>query len=292
MTAKRLTGKEVTEKLIEDLSSRCEALKKKGTVPCLAIVRAGENASDLAYERGALSRAEKVGVDIKKYVAPQDASTEEILAVIDESNKDDSIHGILVFRPMPSQIDDEKVRNAIDPAKDMDGVTDGSLAGVFSGRDLGYPPCTASACMEILDFYRIDPKGKKAVVIGRSLVIGRPAAMMLMNKNATVTICHTRTDREDLVKYCRNADILVAAAGVADNVTSELMSPGQIILDVGINVNEDGKMCGDVRTCDAERIAEAFTPVPGGVGGVTSAILMKHVIEAAEKKQEKVIRKR
>lgn len=285
MTAKRLTGKEVTAKLMEELAQRAEALKSKGTVPCLAILRVGENPSDLAYERGALKKAETAGIEVKMFVLAEDASQDEVLEAIDVINKDDSIHGILAFRPMPKHINDEVIRNAIAPEKDMDGVTDGSLAGVFTGTDLGYPPCTARACIEILDYYGIDPKGKKTVVIGRSLVIGRPVAMMLMHKNATVTICHTRTPREDLEKYCRDADILVAAAGVAGNVGKDLLSEQQVVIDVGINVGEDGKMCGDVVLSEADEIVSAVTPVPGGVGGVTSAILMKHVIEAAEKTQ-------
>lgn len=283
MTAKRLTGKEVSAKLIDDLSKRSEALKGKGITPCLAIVRIGENPSDLSYERGALSKAEKTGVDVKKYVLSEDVTTEDVVDVIEEINSDDSIHGVLLFRPMPAHIDDSKVRESLAPEKDMDGITDGSLAGVFSGKDIGYPPCTASACMDILDYYNIDPSGKKAVVIGRSLVIGRPAAMMLMKKNATVTICHTKTGREDLTGYCKDADIIVAAAGSAGNVTAELLREGQVVLDVGINVGEDGKMCGDVVEADAVAKGVSFTPVPGGVGGVTSTILMKHVIEAAEK---------
>lgn len=286
MTAKRLTGKEVTAKLMEELAQRAEALKSKGTVPCLAILRVGENPSDLAYERGALKKAETAGIEVKMFVLAEDASQDEVLDAIDVINKDDSIHGILAFRPMPKHINDEVIRNAIAPEKDMDGVTDGSLAGVFTGTDLGYPPCTARACIEILDYYGIDPKGKKTVVIGRSLVIGRPVAMMLMHKNATVTICHTRTPREDLEKYCRDADILVAAAGVAGNVGKDLLSEQQVVIDVGINVGEDGKMCGDVVLSEADEIVSAVTPVPGGVGGVTSAILMKHVIEAAEKTQK------
>lgn len=286
MTAKRLTGKEVTAKLMEELAQRAEALKSKGTVPCLAILRVGENPSDLAYERGALKKAETAGIEVKMFVLAEDASQDEVLEAIDVINKDDSIHGILAFRPMPKHINDEAIRNAIAPEKDMDGVTDGSLAGVFTGTDLGYPPCTARACIEILDYYGIDPKGKKTVVIGRSLVIGRPVAMMLMHKNATVTICHTRTPREDLEKYCRDADILVAAAGVAGNVGKDLLSEQQVVIDVGINVGEDGKMCGDVVLSEADEIVSAVTPVPGGVGGVTSAILMKHVIEAAEKTQK------
>lgn len=283
MTAEILKGKEVTEELLKDLKARAEKLETEGIKPCLAIIRVGENPGDISYEKGALSKASKVGVEVKKYVLSGDVGTEEVLDIIDDVNGNDKIHGILVFRPMPKGIDDEAVRNAIKPEKDMDGVTDGSLAGVFTGKELGYPPCTAMACMELLDYYNIPVEGKKAVVIGRSLVIGRPVAIMLMKKNATVTICHTRTEYDDLKRYCKEADIIVAAAGSIGTVTGDLLSDDQIILDVGVNMGDDGKMTGDVIFEEAVNVAAGITPVPGGIGGITSTILMKHVIEAAEK---------
>ena len=191
--AKLLLGKEVTDALNANLQTRTAALREKGVTPTLGIVRVGANPSDLSYEKGACKRAELVGVEVKKFELPEDATKEQVLAVIDQVNADDSIHGVLMFRPLPKHLkaDQNEICNRLDPKKDVDCMTHMSNAGVFEGLDLGYAPCTPAACMEILDFYGIDCKGKNAVVIGRSLVVGKPAAMMLMGKNATVTVCHT-----------------------------------------------------------------------------------------------------
>jgi methylenetetrahydrofolate dehydrogenase (NADP+)/methenyltetrahydrofolate cyclohydrolase len=191
-----------------------------------------------------------------------------------------------MFRPLPKQLDGEKARRMLAPEKDVDGCTDGSLAGVFTNTALGFPPCTAQAAMELLRYYGVDPKGKRVAVIGRSLVIGRPVAMMLMHANATVTVCHTRT--VDVPAVTREADIVVAASGQMESVGANYLRPGQIVIDVGIGWNEaKQKLCGDVRAEEAEPIAAALTPVPGGVGSVTSAVLCKHVVEAAKRRIEK-----
>jgi methylenetetrahydrofolate dehydrogenase (NADP+)/methenyltetrahydrofolate cyclohydrolase len=200
-------------------------------------------------------------------------------------NGDAGVHGILLLRPLPKGVDELSVCDALAPEKDVDGVTSGSMAGVFAGTHVGYPPCTPQACMEILDYYGIDPKGKKAVVVGRSLVVGKPAAMMLIQRNATVTVCHTQT--KDLPTVCREAEILAVAAGRAQMIHRDYLSPGQIILDVGIHVDENGNLCGDVNSAQAESIVKAFTPTPGGVGTVTASVLVKHVTEAAEKAANK-----
>ena len=275
-----LSGKEVTAALNEDLKSRVAKLQEGGIAPCLAIVRLGEEPGDMAYERGAMKRAETIGISVKQYVLPRDIAQADLLAVIEEINTDPAIHGALLLRPFPAQIDDQAVRNALLPAKDMDGVTDGSMAGVFTNTPLGYAPCTAEACMAVLEHYGIDPKGKRTTVIGRSLVIGKPVAMMLLNKHATVTICHTRT--ADMAAETKRAELVIAAAGQAKMVTADMLSEGQIVIDVGVNMGEDGKLCGDVDYASAEPIVDAITPVPGGVGTVTSSILMRHVVEAAE----------
>ena len=209
--AKQLLGKEVVAALNERIIAKAEALKANGVTPTLGIVRVGENESDLSYERGATKRCEKLGVEYKKYLLPADATQEQVLAVIDEVNKDDSIHGVLLFRPLPKHLNQDEIEQALDPAKDVDCMTNGSMAGVFTGKDLGYPPCTPQACMEILDHYGIDCTGKKAVVVGRSLVVGKPAAMMLIKKNATVTVCHTRT--VDMPSVVKEADIVIVPAG-------------------------------------------------------------------------------
>ena len=289
--AKLLLGKEVTDALNANLQTRTAALREKGVVPTLGIIRVGEDPSDVSYEKGALKRAELVGVEVKQYLLPGDATKEQVLAVIDEINADDSIHGVLMFRPLPKHLkaDQNEICNRLDPKKDMDCMTHMSNAGVFEGLNLGYAPCTPAACMEILDYYGIDCKGKNAVVIGRSLVVGKPAGMMLMGKNATVTTSHTRTVHT--AEICRNADIIVSAAGVLNSLTKDFVRPGQVVIDVSINWDPEkpiatggkGGMAGDAKFDEVEPIVEAITPVPGGVGSVTTSVLMKHVVEAAEK---------
>ena len=279
--AKQLLGKEVNAQLNERIKADVAALKEKGIEPTLGIIRVGEREDDLSYERGATKRCETLGVSYKKYVLPVEASQEDVLRVIDEVNKDPQIHGVLLFRPLPKHLDEEKIINALAPEKDVDGITDGSLAGVFAGKALGYAPCTPSACMEILDHYGIDPTGKKCVVIGRSLVVGKPAAMMLLKKNGTVTVCHTRT--QDMPSVVKEADIVIVAAGRAGVVGGEYLRAGQIVLDVGINMGPDGKLCGDVNYAEAEPIVDAITPVPGGVGSVTTSVLLAHVVDAAKR---------
>ena len=289
--AKRLLGKEVNEALVASLQTRAAALKEKGVTPTLAILRLGENPSDLSYEKGATKRAEEIGVAIKNFILPEASTKEEVLAVIDQINADDSIHGCLMFRPLPKHLkaDQDEICNRLDPKKDVDSMTHMSNAGVFEGQDLGYAPCTPAACMEILDHYGIDCKGKSAVVIGRSLVVGKPAGMMLMAKNATVTTCHTKT--VNVPEICKNADIIVSAAGVLNSLTAEYVRPGQIVIDVSINWDANkpnargtlGAIAGDAKFEEVEPIVEAITPGPGGVGSVTTSVLMKHVVEAAEK---------
>ena len=288
--AKQLLGKEVNEKLNARIIAECEALKAQGVNPTLGIVRCGERPDDLSYEKGATKRAEALGVAVEKFVLPEDISKEDLLKVIDEINANDNIHGVLMFRPLPKHLkaDQDEICNRLDPKKDVDSMTHMSNAGVFEGQDLGYAPCTPAACMEILDYYGIDCKGKNAVVIGRSLVVGKPAAMMLMAKNATVTVCHTRT--VNTAEICRNADIIVSAAGVLNSLTRDFVREGQIVIDVSMNWNPEkitskgkGGMSGDAIFDEVEPIVEAITPVPGGVGAVTTSVLMKHVVEAAEK---------
>ena len=288
--AKQLLGKEVNEALVASLLERTTALKEKGITPTLGIIRLGENPSDLSYEKGATKRAEEVGVAVKNYILPETATKEEVLKVIDEVNADSNVHGVLMFRPLPKHLkaDQDEICNRLAPAKDVDSMTHMSNAGVFEGQDLGYAPCTPAACMEILDHYGIDCKGKNAVVIGRSLVVGKPAAMMLMAKNATVTICHTKT--VNTAEICKNAVIIVTAAGVLGSLTKDFVREGQIVIDVSMNWNPEkitskgkGGMSGDCVFDEVEPIVGAITPVPGGVGAVTTSVLMKHVVEAAEK---------
>ena len=280
--AKQLLGKEVTAALNERIKADVATLNAKGIKPTLGIIRVGERPDDLSYERGATKRCETLGVEYKKYLLPADVTQEELLKVVDEVNNDDNIHGVLMFRPLPKHINQTVVENALAAEKDVDCQTDASLGGVFTGKKVGFPPCTPQACMEILDHYGIDCTGKKAVVIGRSLVVGKPAAMMLIKENATVTVCHTRTI--DMPSVAREAEILIVAAGRAGVVGAEYVSSGQTVIDVGINVNEEGKLCGDVDYAAVEPIVDAITPVPGGVGSVTTSVLVGHVVEAAMRK--------
>ena len=278
--AKLLKGKDVVENLNEKLSKKVNELKTKGINPTLAILRVGEKADDLSYERGAIKRCQLVGVDVKVVALPVDVPENEFFDALDKLNNDITIHGILMFRPLPKHIDEAKARNMLSPAKDVDGSTDLSLAGVFTNTNLGFSPCTAEAAMEILKYYNIPLSGKKVAVIGRSLVIGRPIAMLLMHENATVTICHTKT--VDVPGITKNADIVVVASGQMESVGADYLRENQTVIDVGISWNsEKNKLCGDVKFDEVEGIVDAITPVPGGVGGVTTSILVKHVIEAA-----------
>ena len=275
-------GAEVNTGLNARVKQDVEALKAQGITPTLAIVRVGERPDDLSYERGATKRAETLGVAVEKCVLPVDVTQEALLQVIRDINANPHIHGVLLFRPLPKHLDEDLICNTLAPEKDIDGITDLSTAGVFASKALGFAPCTPAACMEILDHFGVDCTGKKAVVIGRSLVVGKPAAMMLVKKNATVTICHTRT--ADLPAVCREADILIAAAGKAGMVGADFVRPGQIVIDVGINWNEqEQKLCGDVDFDAVSPIVAAITPVPGGVGTVTTSVLIAHVVEAAKR---------
>ena len=279
--AKPLLGKEVTDALNETITKDAASLTAKGIKPALGIIRVGEREDDLSYERGAMKRCEALGVAVRRYLLPEDVTQKVLINTIREANQDPLIHGILLFRPLPEHLDEEAACQALRPEKDVDGITNGSMAGVFTGGNLGFPPCTAQACMEILKHYGIDCQGKKAVVIGRSLVVGKPAALMLLQRNATVTICHTKT--QDMPAVCREAEILLVAAGKAGMVDAPYFAPGQIVIDVGIHVNEEGRLCGDVRFEDADPVVEALTPVPGGVGTVTTSVLAGHVVEAAKR---------
>ena len=277
-----LKGAPVAAAMTEKMKTRSDALRARGIVPTLAILRVGARDDDLSYERGAMKRAEKAGIDVRNEVLPADADEGTFFGTLEKLNNDPGVHGILMFRPLPKHLDGEKARKMLAPAKDVDGCTDGSLAGVFTNTRLGFPPCTAEAAMEILHYYNIPVSGKKAAVIGRSLVIGRPVAMMLMHENATVTICHTRTP--DVPAVTREADIVIAASGQMRSVGAEYLAAGQTVVDVGIGWSEElQKLCGDVRFEEAEELVAALTPVPGGVGAVTTAVLCRHVIEAAER---------
>lgn len=279
--AELLKGAPVAEAINERTAKEVELLREKGIEPTLCILRVGERPDDLSYERTAEKRAQKVGVNVVKKLLPADCTQGEFDSVLDEINNDNAIHGILMFRPLPSQLDNEKARKMLNPAKDIDGCTDGSLAGVFTNSDVGFAPCTAQAAVEILKHYNVPIEGKKVCVMGRSLVIGRPVAMLLMHENATVVNCHTRTVEPELI--AKEADILIAAVGRLNSIDKSYVNENQVIIDVGINWDERiNKISGDVDFDEVEPLVKAITPVPGGVGTVTTSVLISNVVKAAK----------
>ena len=280
--ARLLKGKIVADALMEKNRKTVQELKGKGLCPTLAIFRIGEKDSDLSYEKGINKKAEKAGINVIRYIFDEDVSTEEFYEKLEQSNNDKNIHGILVFRPLPERFNDDELRIMIKPEKDVDGCNDLSLAGIFINKDLGFAPCTAQSVIEILNYYDIDPKGKNVVVLGRSLVIGKPVAMMLTNLNATVTIAHSRT--EDIEKIASNADILICATGKMESINRNYVNKEQTVIDVGISWNEKKqKLCGDLLFEEVEPLVKDITPVPGGVGSLTSCILISHVIESCRR---------
>ena len=279
--AEILKGKEVVAAMKEKMIADVAELQAKGVNPTLAIVRVGERPDDISYEKGAMTRCKGIGVAVKNFVLPADCTQDDLLAVIKEVNEDKNIHGCLLFRPLPKTMDENFIRNQLDPAKDVDGITDLSMAGTYACTELGFPPCTPYACMEILEHFGIDLKGKRVCVVGRSLVVGKPAAIMALQRNGTVTVCHTKT--KDMASVAREADVIIAAAGKAGVVGEGFFKEGQVVIDVGINFDEEGNMKGDVNFEAAEPIVAAITPVPGGVGTVTTSVLVKHVIQAAQR---------
>ena len=274
-----MKGADVAKTMKEDLTGEARRLKDRGILPSLTIVRVGARPDDLAYERGARKRMEMIGIECKVVELPETITQAEFEKTFFKINEDPKVHGILLFRPLPGHLDEGPVVSRINPLKDVDCMCPVNIAKVFSGDETGHAPCTPEAVMEMLDYYKIDPRGKKVTVIGRSMVVGKPLSMLLLKRHATVTICHTRT--KDLSATCREAEILVAAAGKARMVTADMIGDGAVVVDVGINVDENGKLCGDVDFETLEGTASMATPVPGGIGAVTTAVLAKHLVMAA-----------
>lgn len=275
-----MKGAEVNAAMKEKMINRVDALKKKGVQPVINIVRIGNRSDDLAYERGARKRMESVGVEMKITELPEDISQADFVKAFRKVNEDKTVHGIMLFRPLPKHLDESEIASIINPIKDVDCMSPVNIAKVFMGDEGVFAPCTAKAVMEMLVHYEVDLSGKNVAIVGRSMVIGKPLAMLMLKKNATVTVCHTRT--VDLAEKCRRADVVVAAAGRAGMITGDMISRGTVVVDVGININEEGKLCGDVEFESVEPQASYISPVPGGVGGVTSSVLASHVIKAAE----------
>lgn len=272
-----LRGKRVSDGIKEYVSKELETLS---FVPKLAIVRVGENPDDMSYERSATKKLKSFGLDVASYVFPQDISDEDFKKAFKDINEDDEVTGILLLRPLPRTINEKDIENMIDPKKDLDGISPINIAKVFAGDTTGFSPCTAEAVIEVLKAYDIELTGKRVTVVGRSMVVGKPMSMLLLKENATVTMTHTRT--VDLKKTCSDAEIVVAAAGRAKMLNSDYCGQDAVMIDVGINVDENGKLCGDVDYATLDGKASAATPVPGGVGTVTTAVLAKHLIQAAK----------
>ena len=279
--AELLKGIEVANGLKQRLADKNNELIGKGVVPCLAIVRVGERPDDLAYERGALKRFEGLGIQVKVVALPEIIAQDAFEREFSEINADSSVHGILLFRPLPKSLDEEPVKKLIDPDKDVDCMCTVNIAKVFMGDDSGYAPCTPRGVIELLKHYEIPLAGRRVALIGRSMVVGKPLAMLLLKENATVTICHSKT--AGLPVECGRADIVIAAAGAAGMVTKDFVKPGAVVIDVGINDDGAGGICGDVAFEEVEPVAAAITPVPGGVGSVTTSVLAMHTLQAAEK---------
>jgi len=278
--AELLKGIEVANGMKQRLIDKNNELIGEGIIPCLAIVRVGERPDDLAYEKGALKRFEGLGIRVKTAAIPESVTQEAFEREFSEINNDPAVHGILLLRPLPKSLDEEPVKALIRPDKDVDCMCAANIAKVFMGDDSGYAPCTPRAVVELLKHYEIPLAGKRVALIGRSLVVGKPLAMLLLKENATVILCHSKT--ADLEAECWRADIVIAAAGSAGMVKKDFVRPGAVVIDVGINDDGTGGICGDVAFDEVEPIVASITPVPGGVGSVTTSVLAMHTLKAAE----------
>lgn len=276
-----LQGAPVARELSEQIGRDCRALQAQGIFPTFGLVRVGDRPDDLAYERGMCRRAESLGVRIQKTVLPEDVTEETLVETLERVNSDSAIHGCMLFRPLPPHLDARRVSRPLRPEKDIDAITTASMGGLLSNIEGSFAPCTATACLKLLRYYQIPLQGRKIVVIGKSSTVGLPTALLMMNEEATVSVCHILSTPEDTKKLCRDSDIIISAAGCAGLIRADYVRPGQVVVDVGINTGPDGKLCGDVAFDEVEPIVEAITPVPGGVGTVTSAVLIGHVVEAA-----------
>lgn len=280
-----IKGKPVADQISENLIKEVNELVKEGINPKLTIIRVGARGDDLAYERGALKRCENIGITTEVLELAEDIAQEQYIEILKKVNEDKDVHGILCFRPLPKQLNEESIKYVISPEKDVDCFSPVNAAKVMEGDKSGFPPCTPTAVVEILKHYGVELKGAKVTVLGRSMVVGKPAAMLLLNEHATVTICHSRT--KDLANVTSEADILVAAVGRAKMVKENFVKEGAVVVDVGINVDEEGKLCGDVDTDDVLDKVSMITPVPAGVGSVTTSILAKHVVKACKLQNNK-----
>ena len=277
-----LYGKEVSENIECEISSKVANLNAQNISPTLAILRIGEKPADMAYENAVIKRASKLGINTKQFVLPHDVDQAKVLGCIDQINDDDKIHGALIFRPFPEGFDDNLIRNRLSASKDLDAITDEALALVFTGKAENYP-CTAMACVELLKHYKIPLSGRVVLVLGRSLVIGKPVSMLMQRENATVIMAHSKTTSEQFKKLSAVSDVVIVATGRPDTFGKEYAKSGQTIIDVGMNRNDDGRLVGDVSFDEVADVVQAITPVPKGVGSITTACLLKQLVESAEK---------
>mgnify|MGYP000631584899 FL=1 len=275
-----IKGAQVAEAVSAETLKRAEALRLKGIEPCLAVIRVGEDGSQLAYERGALKRMDKCGINCRVCAFDENISQEDFESEFKKINDDNSVHGILLLQPLPKTLSVEPIKDIINPLKDVDAVSPVNMYKILANDKTGYAPCTAEGVMEILDWMGTDLKGKKCKVIGRSMIVGKPLGLLLLARDATVTYCHSKTI--ELAKETKDADVLIAAAGSAKLVGADFVNENMTVIDVGVNVDENGNMCGDVDFEAVEPIVANITPVPGGTGAVTTSVLAKHVVKAAE----------
>ena len=278
--AQIISGKELAARIKQRASGQVEELKAGGVTPCLAVVLVGDDPASAVYVRGKESDCRECGIESRMLRLPADTTQAQLLEQLEKLAADKSVHGILVQLPLPAQIDEQAVIAAIPPEKDVDGFSPVNVGRMMIGEEC-FLPCTPAGCIEMLKSTGVPIAGKQAVVLGRSNIVGKPAAMLLLRENATVTICHSKT--EDLAAVCAGADILVAAIGKPKFVTGDMVKPGAVVIDVGINRDENGKLCGDVDFAAAEAKASFITPVPGGVGLMTRAMLLVNTIQAARR---------
>lgn len=267
--------------LCEKVSAGVARLREQGITPTVAIVRVGERPADVSYERGFAKRAQSLGIRVERLLLPETVGEQELISVLENINADVQIHGCLLFRPLPEHLSTPAVLSALCPEKDIDAMTSASMGGLMVRGTHGFPPCTATACMELLEYYQVELQGRNVVMVGAGTTVGMPTAILLMNRGATVSVCNIYTDPKRMMELCRGADLIISAAGKAGLIGRDHLSPGQVVIDVGLSLGSDGKLHGDVDFEAAEPIVAAITPVPGGVGAVTSTVLAAHTIQAA-----------
>lgn len=278
-----LNGKPVADALYRELELQCGKLRSHGIVPGLGVVRVGEREDDIACEKGLLTRGKSLGIQVERFLLPEDTDEQELIRTLRRISLNPALQGCLLFRTLPGPLDTQAVRSAIAPEKDIDALTPISMGGIYAGMGTGFAPCNATACVELLHYYKIPLSGKKAVVLGKDTAVGLPAALLLMQEGATVSICHSLTDSEDVRRFCLEADIIISAAGRRDLIRADYVKPGQVLVDVGANSGPDGQLHGDAAFDEVEPIVAAITPVPGGVGAVTTTVLLKHLVQAASR---------